>query len=108
MRSCCRWGRRLGQAPGSGVRGKAGGVQVGDAACLNLEGLALDVVARDLLAGLADADGLAGLAADVNGLALPLPLRGGRVRGHGQLWQAGVGLLQELGGAGRWEQLWTL
>lgn len=74
--------------PLSALLRQPGGVQVGDGARLDLEGLSLDVVAGDLLRGLADGDGLAALAADVNGLAVLLPAHrphrgvpGGR-RGH--------------------------
>lgn len=49
------------------------GVQVGHGPCLDLKCLSLDVMAGDLLAGLADGDGLAALAADMNGLAVLLP-----------------------------------
>lgn len=54
---------------------QSGGVQVRHGSCLDLEGVTLDVVAGDLLAGLADGDGLAALAADMNGLAVLLPTR---------------------------------
>lgn len=52
---------------------QSGGVQVGHGSCLDLERVTLDVVAGDLLAGLADGDGLAALAADMNSLAVLLP-----------------------------------
>ena len=54
----------------SAVLRQPGGVQVGHGACLDLKHLSLDVVAGNLLAGLADGDGLAALAPDVNGLAV--------------------------------------
>lgn len=57
----------------SAVLRQPGGVQVGDGAGLDLKHLPLDVVAGNLLTGLADGDGLAALAPDVDGLAAFLP-----------------------------------
>lgn len=73
----------------SAVLRQPGGVEVRHGSSLDLKRLSLDVVAGDLLAGLADGDGLAALAADVNGLAalLPahLPLRALQLLQHVQL-----------------------
>lgn len=59
--------------PPSALLRQPRGVQVGDGPCLDLKGLSLDMVAGDLLTGLADGDGLAALAADVDGLVVLLP-----------------------------------
>lgn len=65
----------------SAVLRQPGGVQVGHGACLDLKHLSLDVVAGNLLTGLADGDRLAALAPDVDGLAV-FPLAGWALRLH--------------------------
>ena len=67
--------------------GQAGGVEIGDGAGLDLEGLSLDVVAAELLVGLADGDGLVALAVDMDGLGMLLP---GRQLQDLQLWEGPV------------------
>lgn len=79
----------------SGLWGQAG-VEVGNGSSLNLVRLTLDVVAGDLLGGLADGDWLCRLAADVNGLAL---LLGGHCRCDGQMREGWV--LQQMEVLGR-------
>lgn len=68
--------RPSGSSPLSALLRQPGGVQVRHGACLDLKHLSLDVVAGELLAGLADGDGLAALVADVDGLAVFLPAHG--------------------------------
>lgn len=82
----------------SGLLLQTRGVQVGHGPSLDLERLTLDVVAGDLLAGLADGDGLAALAADVDGLAVLLSARlghhllDGPLRYLERVWGSVVGL----------------
>lgn len=71
--SCLWYRQQRGDFGHSALLGQPAGVQVGHGSGLDLERLPVDVVAGELLAGLADGDGLAALAAHVDGQAALLP-----------------------------------